>query len=96
MDRAWHCFLLFTREYEHFCNQLLGRFIPHDPLPEDERARFAELRERDPQAALKSRQDSLRPQLQFLGELFGSDGPEILKLWFEELPRRFHFPEHRA
>jgi hypothetical protein len=96
IDRAWHCFLLFTREYERFCSQFLGTFIHHDPLPEEERARFAALRERDPVAALRDRQDSLRPQLLFLGELFGAEAPAVLKLWFEELPKRFHFPEHQA
>ncbi len=92
IDRAWHCFLLFTRDYENFCSQRLGVFIHHDPLTEEERSRFAELRDQNPEAALKVRQDSLRPQLRFIGELLG---PDVLKLWFEELPRRFHFREHR-
>ena len=30
-DEVWHQFILFTREYEEFCNQSLGFFIDHTP-----------------------------------------------------------------
>ena len=31
VDKAWHEFLLFTREYEEFCRERYGSFIHHDP-----------------------------------------------------------------
>jgi len=31
VDVLWHEFILFTREYEHFCKQGLGRFLHHVP-----------------------------------------------------------------
>jgi len=31
VDVAWHDFILFTREYESFCQQALGRFLHHTP-----------------------------------------------------------------
>ena len=31
VDKAWHEFLLFTREYEAFCQERYGRFLHHDP-----------------------------------------------------------------
>ena len=31
VDIAWHDFILFTREYELFCQQALGRFLHHTP-----------------------------------------------------------------
>jgi hypothetical protein len=31
VDVAWHEFILFTREYSHFCNRALGRFLHHIP-----------------------------------------------------------------
>ena len=31
VDRAWHEFLLFTREYRDFCEERFGRFVDHDP-----------------------------------------------------------------
>ena len=31
VDIAWHEFILFTRSYEEFCKQGLGRFLHHTP-----------------------------------------------------------------
>ena len=31
VDMAWHEFILFTRSYEDFCKQGLGRFLHHTP-----------------------------------------------------------------
>jgi hypothetical protein len=31
VDAAWHEFILFTREYQEFCNKALGRFLHHTP-----------------------------------------------------------------
>jgi hypothetical protein len=31
VDDLWHTFLLFTRDYQDFCDEYLGRFIHHDP-----------------------------------------------------------------
>ena len=31
VDKAWHEFLLFTREYQQFCEKRYGRFIHHNP-----------------------------------------------------------------
>ena len=31
VDVAWHEFILFTRNYQHFCRRGLGRFLHHTP-----------------------------------------------------------------
>jgi hypothetical protein len=31
VDAAWHEFILFTRNYRHFCDNALGRFLHHTP-----------------------------------------------------------------
>ena len=31
VDDAWHEFILFTRQYQRFCNQALGKFLHHTP-----------------------------------------------------------------
>lgn len=31
IDTAWHHFILFTREYQKFCERYFGRFIHHSP-----------------------------------------------------------------
>lgn len=32
VDNLWHTFLLFTKEYQQFCNDMFGKFIHHNPL----------------------------------------------------------------
>jgi hypothetical protein len=38
MDEVWHTFILFTKDYQQFCETAVGRFIHHYPKgPEPER-----------------------------------------------------------
>jgi hypothetical protein len=32
VDDLWHTFLLFTKDYQAFCNDMFGTFIHHVPL----------------------------------------------------------------
>lgn len=32
VDAAWHAFILHTRQYEVFCQEVFGRFVHHRPL----------------------------------------------------------------
>jgi hypothetical protein len=32
VDGAWHCFILFTRDYAAYCEERFGRFIHHEPM----------------------------------------------------------------
>jgi hypothetical protein len=32
IDRMWHSFLLFTKDYQNFCGNYLGRFVHHQPF----------------------------------------------------------------
>jgi hypothetical protein len=54
VDGAWHCFILFTRDYAAYCQRRFGRFIHHEPMESrdtkaykraygDATARFGEL-----------------------------------------------------
>lgn len=31
VDNLWHTFLLFTKDYQTFCNEMFGKFIHHVP-----------------------------------------------------------------
>ena len=35
VDKAWHVFLLHTRDYEAYCQDRFGRLIHHQPNPPD-------------------------------------------------------------
>jgi hypothetical protein len=34
VDMGWHAFILYTREYAEFCQQIAGRFLHHSPTDE--------------------------------------------------------------
>jgi hypothetical protein len=36
IDEAWHHFILFTRDYEDFCEKFFGKFIHHKPYGPEE------------------------------------------------------------
>jgi hypothetical protein len=40
VDKAWHEFVLFTREYEEFCRERYGRFLHHDPYGKPDREAY--------------------------------------------------------
>lgn len=35
VDIGWHTFILYTREYQQFCQKIAGRFIHHSPSDEE-------------------------------------------------------------
>jgi hypothetical protein len=41
VDEAWHTFILFTKEYESFCCNIVGRFLHHRPIISDYDMRVA-------------------------------------------------------
>lgn len=44
IDRMWHTFLLFTKDYKEFCEQYLGRFINHEPFESANPSTYLETR----------------------------------------------------
>jgi hypothetical protein len=36
LDELWHTFILFTREYTDFCNEIAGFYIHHNPKTEED------------------------------------------------------------
>ena len=45
IDRMWHTFLLFTKDYKSFCEEYLGRFINHEPFERASPETYLETRE---------------------------------------------------
>lgn len=86
IDLMWHQFILFTKDYSEFCKTYLGQFIHHDPLTTSQLQEFDALRNSDPIAAKKKRQEELKPQLEFLYDLLGA---ETLTLWYKDFPVRY-------
>ena len=45
IDRMWHTFLLFTKDYRYFCEEYLGLFINHEPFERASPGTYLETRE---------------------------------------------------
>lgn len=39
VDDFWHTFLLFTKDYEKYCKEVLGQFVHHVPKTEEEKSK---------------------------------------------------------
>lgn len=38
IDKGWHEFMLFSKDYREFCLKYFGRFIDHEPILREEKA----------------------------------------------------------
>lgn len=69
IDNMWHTFILFTRDYQNFCNDYLeGSFFHHDPLPLKQR-----------HVSKKKYAEELHRYLSYICENLGE---ETLAKWF--------------
>lgn len=82
MDRMWHTFLSFTKDYSDFCTEYLGRFIHHVP-----HTRASSLR------ALTASLDGDDPLAKIMGEIaefqsivYDKLGQDTLIRWFATFP----------
>ncbi len=71
IDNMWHTFLLFTRDYQNFCNDYLnGNFFHHDPLP--------------PKQHKISKNKYAKELHRYLSYICENLGEETLLKWFKE------------
>ncbi len=82
----WHHFLLFTQDYQDFCEEHFGFFIHHNPRPSKERAAWKKLIATDRTKAEKERRRDLEKVYSYL---YDELGEEILIKWCEEYPVKF-------
>jgi hypothetical protein len=66
VDDLWHTFILFTREYATFCEEVAGGFIHHEPSTQQ-----------DPEAAPAGSEDPYLTMLRDYEELFGEAPPHV-------------------
>lgn len=84
LDKMWHEFILFTREYHQFCDEFFGCYLHHVPCSEREFQAFK-------QRALEQREDFVRLERQSIGifarYILNNLGSDTLQTWFLELPK---------
>ena len=86
IDMMWHSFLLFTKDYQEFCEEQFGFFIHHNPRPHKERIEWKDLIEKDREKAESERKATLQKVYSYL---YDELGEEILLKWCEEYPKKF-------
>ncbi|MDR3501198.1 MAG: hypothetical protein P4L79_01270 [Legionella sp.] len=70
LDDMWHTFLLFTKEYQEFCQTNFGYFIHHSPLIEEDKL-------------LANAQYNVELE-RFLSYIYDHLGEETVSKWFHD------------
>jgi hypothetical protein len=79
LDEMWHTFLLYTQEYQAFCEKYFGYFLHHVPTPTLEAGGAKEDSGATRRADLESALDFVWDEL----------GGEVACRWFSEYPDEF-------
>lgn len=87
IDEMWHNFVLFTRDYQEFCESRFGYLIHHAPatMAEDEEAGRVR-RSMSPEAYLQYLSDKKRKQYEYVYDKLGK---EIFVKWYLQYPKKY-------
>lgn len=83
IDKMWHTFILFTRDYRDFCLRYFGHFLHH--VPTTEREKRLEKQQRSPERYTE-RIEEKRTRYNWIYELLGRD---IFIKWYYEFPELY-------
>lgn len=86
LDKMWHEFILFTKEYHQFCEAFFGCYLHHVPCSEREFQAFKQRALEQKDAFVERERKSIRKFVKYIQENLGD---ETLKCWFIELPTLF-------
>ena len=84
LDKMWHEFILFTREYHQFCNRYFGCYLHHVPCSESEFQAFKQRAVERKDDFVKLERKSIGVFVRYIQENLGT---ETLRTWFIELPK---------
>ncbi|MGE0549809.1 MAG: hypothetical protein AB7O24_28385 [Kofleriaceae bacterium] len=82
IDEMWHTFLLFTKDYQDFCDRYFGHFVHHVPNTDRAMQRDERNERRRPELVQQNWEASIRFICEQLGE-------RIALRWFKDYPKRF-------
>lgn len=84
LDKMWHEFILFTREYHQFCDEYFGCYLHHVPCSEREFQAFKQRAVEQGDEFIKRERASIGVFVKYIQEHLGSN---TLRTWFLELPK---------
>lgn len=93
LDHMWHNFLMFTKDYREFCNDYLGIFIDHNPIPKSDRMEYLKRHKENPEEVMNEYMESRKAMFGFIYDCLGE---EVLIKWFDELAERYPKEKIRA
>lgn len=97
LDDYWHEFILITKAYHEFCDTYFGRYIHHAPHLDGiamDGSGFGiptALATTDKNEYIARKLAILR---QMMTEVAATLGPEIVKVWYDDLPKKYFYPLH--
>lgn len=83
LDKMWHEFILFTKEYHQFCEEFFGCYIHHVPCSEKEYQAFKQRALEQKEEFIACERKSIGKFVRYIQENLGN---ETLKSWFMEMP----------
>lgn len=84
LDEMWHNFILFTKEYQAFCEKNFGRFVHHQPATKAEKLYQKELLALDKDTAKAEFNQKLEVLISAVYDHLGDD--TVIK-WFSTYPQ---------
>lgn len=83
IDEMWHNFILFTKDYQAFCNTHFGQYLHHLPASKQEKEQQQRINNEDPEKAAADFNNRLKI---FMESVFDHLGKETLLRWFTMYP----------
>ncbi|SOZ19092.1 hypothetical protein CBM2609_B30005 [Cupriavidus taiwanensis] len=99
MDDFWHEFILVTKDYHYFCEKYFGRYIHHIPQLDGiamDGSGFGiptSLATTDKKKYIAAKLALLR---NVMLEVSAALGPDTVKVWYEDLPKKYFYPFYEA
>jgi hypothetical protein len=86
IDEMWHNFILFTKDYHHFCQSHFNRYFHHLPSSKKEKEDFRKKSENHPELAKQEYKTRMR---HLMGAAFDHLGEDTVKLWFQQYSEKY-------
>lgn len=79
IDRMWHHFILFTKDYQSFCNRFFGKMVHHAPFSPEQMAQAISDSARNGMTLDEYKQMCLAQQLRLIQSVMGI---QTVKKWY--------------
>jgi len=86
IDEMWHNFVLFTKDYQAFCDTHFGRYFHHLPASKKEKEEQRLKNERDPEIAKTEYLEKLEYIMNLTYDYLGEE--TVIK-WFKTYPIKY-------